>query len=181
MKVLVGLIKNDLRRTNLINTRFFLVDEEQRSCDDVTFKIVNGVNQSGIANFKYKNGLAVYSFGCGLSHYLNNSNLKDIKTLNLSDCKLEMFTIKDVKNIFETKDVFDITLKDKVYRYIHEQEVFKRKQFLREERTANIEYFNRILNGEVEEYEKYKDDEVFIKDVQNRLKIEEKLLNDLEQ
>ena len=179
MKILVGLIKNNLRNANLINTRFILVDDTKRTCDDVTEEICAGVNEAKISKFTYRKGLAVYKSNNGLADNLNNFNIGKINTLDLKNCEISMFTKDDVKRLFGCKNVFDKDILNIVFSYIHNKETAKRKKFLIKERKANIDRFKSILNGEHPEYKKYMDDEVFIKDVKSRLELEEKLLKDL--
>ena len=54
-----------------------------------------------------------------------------------------------------------------------------RKKYLIDKRQKDITLYNNILNGKAEQYKKYMNDEVFIADVKNRLKIDTELLNEL--
>ena len=109
MSILVGCINNKLGSSSKIRTRFFLL--ENNNIQDVTENICNKVNESKISNFKFDKGLANYSFGCGLSHYLNNENISQI---GFKDCTIEMLTLNDIKQLLKCKNVFDINISEAV-------------------------------------------------------------------
>lgn len=111
-KILIGCINNNLGRSNTIKTRFFTLDDA--GLKDVTEDICCGVNAKKISNFKYNKGLANYSFGCGLSHYLQNDNLN---LIGLNGYKIEMFTLKDIKHILKCKNAFDDNIKIALNKY----------------------------------------------------------------
>lgn len=113
-KVLIGCINNKLGRTNTIKTRFFLL--EDNNIKDVTENICCLVNSNKISSFKYDKGLANYSFGCGLSHYLQNDNLPKI---GLNNTRIEMFTLNDIKYILKCKNAFDINITEAIKEYYH--------------------------------------------------------------
>lgn len=133
--MLVGCIKT---LTSVIRTRYFYVNTETGEVRDVTLELCNRIEDfnahakkiqdtgkySMAIPYQFKNGLAVYSFGCGLSHYLQEEVLQEIvskssKTLSfpLEKCSISMYTPDDVKHILSCKGVFDIhiveSLKDR--------------------------------------------------------------------
>lgn len=125
--LLVGCIKK-CKAFGEIRTRFFSLNEETKDIKDVTidlckaidkynevsYKIRENGDYSMVIPYKYKDGLAVYSHGCGLSHYLQEDTFKDIVNRNnnelsfpLEKSKLYMLTPDDVKHILKCKSVFD--------------------------------------------------------------------------
>jgi len=127
-KVLVGCID---KINSEICTRFFFVDKKERIIKDITMELCEAINSfnevaeeirktgeySMIIPFEYQYGLAKYSFGCGLTHYLQQNVFKTIEeracndgkllSFPLSECYISMFTPSDVKDILECKGVFD--------------------------------------------------------------------------
>lgn len=113
-KYLVGCINNDMKRSNTIKTRFFLVDNNK--IKDVTQELCEGSKE--ITTYKYNKGLANYPFGCGLSHYLQNNNLNKVKGLNLKDAEIMMLTLNDLKHILKVKNAFDSKIETNLLQYI---------------------------------------------------------------
>lgn len=113
-KVLIGCINNNLRRSNTIKTRFFLI--EGTKVKEVTQKICKGAKH--IAPYKYSQGLACYPFGCGLAHYLQNDNLEDITTLDLTNTRMEILMLNDLKHILKLKNAFDENIENKLMNYV---------------------------------------------------------------
>lgn len=135
MKKLIGCIDT---LEAVIKTRFFYVNSQTAEVRDVTLELCEAIESfntvarkirasakdaySMIIPYEYKSGLAEYSFGCGLSHYLQDSELKEVevksanegKTLSfpLSECTISMFTPDDVDNILECTNVFDYRIND---------------------------------------------------------------------
>lgn len=107
MKYLIGCINKSLNRSNIIKTRFFLLNNN--NIEDVTEKLCEGVKD--IAPYKYNYGLANYPFGCGLSHYLQDSNLDKVNGLDLTNTKIIMFTLSDLKHILKVKNSFDTSIR----------------------------------------------------------------------
>lgn len=136
--LLIGCIKK-CKAFGEIRTRFFYLNEETNDIKDVTVDLCKAIDKynevsyeirkkgdySMIIPYEYKDGLAVYSHGCGLSHYLQEDTFKEISHRNnnklsfpLSDCKLYMLTQDDVKNILNCKSVFDSNIeKSLIERY----------------------------------------------------------------
>lgn len=113
-KYLIGCINNDLKRSNTIKTRFFLLEGTQ--IKDITQKLCAGTKE--ITTYKYNKGLANYPFGCGLSHYLQNDNLNKVKGLNLKGFDIMMFTLNDLKTILKVKDAFDNNIEKSLLEYM---------------------------------------------------------------
>lgn len=135
MKKLIGCIDT---LEAVIKTRFFYVNSQTAEVRDVTLELCEAIESfntvarkirasakgaySMIIPYEYKGGLAEYSFGCGLSHYLQESELKEVvertekdgKKLSfpLSECTISMFTPDDVDNILECTNVFDYRIND---------------------------------------------------------------------
>jgi hypothetical protein len=127
-KHLVGCI-NHIKPFGVIKTRFFFIDSEIEEIKDVTIELCDIISQfnaqakelrlrtgqySLVIPYEYKNGIAEYSHGCGLAHYLQEENFEDLiavapKFLSfpLQQCKMTMYTLSDVKNILNCKNVFD--------------------------------------------------------------------------
>lgn len=108
-----------------IETRYFYVNTELNEVKDVTLDLCKGIEafnekakqiqSTGIYSmmipYHYNNGMAEYSFGCGLSHYLQESifkNLESVYTFDfpLSRCEMTMYTPLDVRNLLGLKSVF---------------------------------------------------------------------------
>ncbi|WCK57286.1 hypothetical protein PP175_29285 (plasmid) [Aneurinibacillus sp. Ricciae_BoGa-3] len=126
MKHLIGCIE-DITRSGRIKTRFFYIDSKTKEVRDVTLELCETIEQynqkaeriraTGEYAMKipydYKKGMAEYSFGCGLSHYLQEDIFEDISkeatslTFPLASCKLSMYTHSDVTDILECQSVFD--------------------------------------------------------------------------
>ncbi len=126
-KKLVGCIKS-LKAFGLIRTRFFFVDPENKIVKDVTEELCAAIRKfNAVAEeitktgkysmkipFDFKNGIAEYSHGCGLSHYLQEREFPklveragDTLSFPIQDCRISMYTPDDVKHILECKTVFD--------------------------------------------------------------------------
>jgi hypothetical protein len=120
--ILIGCINNLTWKT--IKTRWFLLNKESNKIEDVTgklYKAINSFNKKAEEEIKqtgnyslripysYKNGLTGYSFGCGLSHYLENDVLSK---LGFNNCRIEMYTPKDIKYILKCTNVWDINIQE---------------------------------------------------------------------
>lgn len=134
MNILFASIKS-INGNGSIKTRFFHINEF--GYQDVTYELCEGIKKynsnayqiietgeySLVIPIEYKNGLADYSFGCGLTHYLQESeflNLSNyIEEFSLETCKLVVFTPDDVKNILDSNDN-DHNLGDKIYNYLYD-------------------------------------------------------------
>lgn len=70
-----------------------------------------------IIPFDYKYGMAEYSFGCGLSHYLQSDQFAEIEkryantgkilSFPLAECTIHMYTPKDLEYILDCNNSFD--------------------------------------------------------------------------
>jgi hypothetical protein len=123
---LIGCI-NKLMPMKGIETRFFHVSVEKGKVRDVTENLVEAIdkfNESASMKrklgipYEYKNGVACYSYGCGLSHYLQMDLFKDIQEVSedilefpIGECFLSMYTPADIENILECKGVFSKNIK----------------------------------------------------------------------
>lgn len=116
---------------NIIKTRFFFVNPENQEVRDVTMELCEAIEAfnevarairdtgeySMTIPFDYKYGMAEYSFGCGLSHYLQSDQFSEIEeryantgnnlSFPLVDCVISMYTPNDVKHILGCKNSFD--------------------------------------------------------------------------
>ena len=91
--------------TKTIKSKWFVV--ENGELKDVTMQLFSDVTnynkkQSTFTKipFSFKDDFITYSFGCGITHYLKNSNLKDVTTLdvnNISVFTTTDFTMFDIK------------------------------------------------------------------------------------
>lgn len=127
---LIGCIKT---LKSVIRTRFFYINIERNEVRDVTLELCNSIEDfnkvarnirdtgeySMLIPYQYKNGLAEYSFGCGLAHYLQEEEFEKIvarsgKELSfpLEECKISMYTPSDVKHILSCRGVFDLNMTD---------------------------------------------------------------------
>lgn len=123
-KKLVGCISH-LKAFGAIKTRFFYVDGEKNIVKDVTLELCSVIekfnnnskafrklgNYALIIPYEYKNGLAEYSHGCGLSHYLQKEQMIELSKLTelsfpLQECSISMYTPSDVKHILGCSGVF---------------------------------------------------------------------------
>jgi len=114
------------------------MDTENNVCKDVTEKLFSTIDkfnnehrkikESGkyalIIPYNYKNGLTEYSFGCGLSHYLQSDLFeelqkcgKNILDFNLTECVINMFTKDDMKHILKCKSVWDLNITEALLNY----------------------------------------------------------------
>jgi hypothetical protein len=126
--MLIGCIQT---LNSVIRTRFFYVNQETSEIKDVTLELCNAIEDfnehakkirdtgeySMLIPYQYKNGMAEYSFGCGLSHYLQDSEFETIvsrSTKELSfplvECRISMYTPSDVKHILSCRGVFDMNI-----------------------------------------------------------------------
>lgn len=123
--VLAGCIQS-LTSTK-IRTRFFFIDSKNGTIQDVTNELCQAIETYNkyakslrskgyyavIIPFRYKNGLAEYPFGSGLSHHLQEEMLEEISThgqplsFPLAKCMINMYAPIDVKYFLGCKDVFD--------------------------------------------------------------------------
>ena len=86
--LLIGCIRN--RTWEEFRTRFFFLDVTSGEIKDVTKELVKAIEKFNVHNqklieqtnkyhltipYSYKNGLAIYSFGCGNTHYLQQKKL----------------------------------------------------------------------------------------------------------
>ena len=110
-----------------IRTRFFHVSMEEGKVKDVTKNLVESIdnynNHASMIDklgipYEYKGGLACYSFGCGLSHYLQEDTFQDINKASIDvlefpieKCRLVMYAPSDVKDLLECKGAFDKNIK----------------------------------------------------------------------
>lgn len=115
--ILVGCI--DKLKEN-IHTRFFYVNLTEEIVKDVTQELCLAIDDYNAhattlhANghyaltipYKYKNGMAVYPFGCGLAHYLQEEEFQTIEnrvttklSFPLAACRILMYTPFDIKDI----------------------------------------------------------------------------------
>jgi hypothetical protein len=123
--VLVGCID---KLDKVIKTRYLYVNVETDEVKDVTlplYQAIQAFNEKAkeardagryamMIPYEYNNGLVEYSFGCGLSHYLQadvfplltNAFSGDIG-FPLNECRLDMYVPTDVKDILEVTGVFD--------------------------------------------------------------------------
>lgn len=136
MKKLIGCINN--LTYNKIKTRFFYLDTNTHEVRDITIELCDAIDEfnreaeeirangdySMIIPYKYKEGTAEYSFGCGLSHYLQESEFgkithiaKEILTFPLYECDLQMLVPSDIKHILECKNAFDLNIYDALVDY----------------------------------------------------------------
>lgn len=127
--ILVGCINGI--QSNIFSTRFFYVNPANKEARDVTEELCHGIadfnTQANLVNrnggyamtipYTYKDGMARYSFGCGLTHYLQENMFDSISmatdymmSFPLSECRLAALTLEDVKNILEVEDVWDIEI-----------------------------------------------------------------------
>ncbi|WP_442637895.1 hypothetical protein [Rossellomorea marisflavi] len=127
--VLVGCIE-ELDTT--IRTKFIFLDKEKGEAKDVSLPLFYAIDRyNNRPNdgsyytripFQFNRGLVEYSFGCGLSHYLQENLFEDIEaslngfdmTFPLSDCRLSMLTPSDLTGILEVKGVHDDGLLDAI-------------------------------------------------------------------
>lgn len=127
--VLIGCIE-ELEMT--IKTRFVYLNRESGEVKDVTLPLyyaiekynkvaketVPGAKYYTYIPYRFNDDLMEYSFGCGLSHYLNKRLFKDIEENSidfdmefpLSECELSMYTPSDLRHILDVKHVFDEAL-----------------------------------------------------------------------
>lgn len=132
MRKIIGCINNLTWET--IKTRWFYLDDKNNICKDITKELYLVINKFNVNQklksektndyaitipYKYKNGLTEYSFGCGLSHYLQEDLFKqlqktgkDILSFNLSKCNIKMFTPHDIKHILKCKNAYDINIEE---------------------------------------------------------------------
>lgn len=127
--LLIGCIKT--LNYKVIRTRFFYINKESNVVKDVTLELCNAIEEynnhakkirnSGeyamLIPYHYKNGMAEYSFGCGLTHYLQQSEFENIVLRSSNElsfplvaCNIYMYTPSDVKDILNCRGVFDMNI-----------------------------------------------------------------------
>ena len=68
--------------------------------------------------YEYDNGLVEYSFGCGLSHYLQENVFEVLVQADgnigfpLQECRMSMYVPTDVREILGVTGVFDERIKE---------------------------------------------------------------------
>ncbi|MEK5209262.1 hypothetical protein [Psychrobacillus sp. FSL H8-0510] len=133
VNMLIGCI-NKLEQ--VIQTRYFYLNQETGAVKDVTLELcesIDSFNEAArekrdnneyalIIPYEYNLGMAQYSFGCGLSHYLQADQFILIerrhnaagKTLSfpLFKCRISMYVPSDIKDILECTGVFDPSIQE---------------------------------------------------------------------
>lgn len=89
-----------------IKAKFYLVGEKVENVTEDLYAGVQEYNKIATTKIPYslKNGVITYSFGCGLTHYLQQSNLLQINMYtesDLSNASLSVLTPDDCKNILK--------------------------------------------------------------------------------
>ena len=123
--VLIGCID---KLDKVIKTRYFYLNRETGRVIDVTLPLYQSIcafNQAAQAKkdtgeyammipYDYSNGMVKYSFGCGLSHYLQPnlfslliSEFEGDIGFPLNECQLAMYTPHDVRDLLKVTGVFD--------------------------------------------------------------------------
>lgn len=123
--VLIGCIE---KLDKVIETRYLYLNRETGEIKDVTlplYQAIQAFNEASLAirvtgdyammiPYDYSNGLVKYSFGCGLSHYLQpdvfaklTSEFEGDIGFPLNECQLDMYVPSDVKDILNVTGVFD--------------------------------------------------------------------------
>lgn len=115
-----------------IKAKFFLATDND--IEDVTAKLYNGINSYNescrdelskgrhklIIPYRFKDGYMLYSFGCGLTHYLQDDNFEElndyVKGFSLINAKLTVLTPSDFKMLFK-KTVSDSTIESDLLNY----------------------------------------------------------------
>lgn len=112
---------------NEIHTRYLYMDGETKEVKDVTYSLFVAIEKfnekarikrkrgvySMVIPYDYYKGLVQYSFGCGLSHYLQESVFAELEQVSggldfpLSSCRISMYVPSDVKDILNVSGVFD--------------------------------------------------------------------------
>lgn len=139
VKKLIGVI--DSMKGSEIRTRFFYFDQETGEVQDVTHELCEAINQynevaheirrtgkySMVIPYEYGYGLANYSFGCGLAHYLQEDVFEEVEkrtaqagnplVFPLKECRISMFVPSDVKHILKCKGAFDGNMMNSLKEY----------------------------------------------------------------
>lgn len=136
-QLLVGCISS-LNPIGKIKTRFFHLDTQTGQIKDVTLelcKAIEAFNKQAkqirdtgayalVIPYEYRDGIADYSHGCGLTHYLHTDTFEELvkaqeKPLSfpLTECRISMFTPSDVKHILECKGVFDTNIENAIKKH----------------------------------------------------------------
>lgn len=128
MKKLVACIKTLGTRT--IKTRFVLVDTKTEECTDVNVALYEAIKKRGEeikkqgkyatpVLYEYKEPYMVYSFGCGLTHYLEDDILEELAKYDslFEGATVSALTPNDLKHILGVKNADDERLKEAVLKY----------------------------------------------------------------
>lgn len=128
-KQLIGCIST---LKDVIQTRYFFLDGETKEIEDVTYPLFTAIEafnarakakrENGdyamLIPYEYDNGLVEYSFGCGLSHYLQENLFEALVDADeqigfpLQECRLSMYVPSDVRDILGVSGVFDERIKE---------------------------------------------------------------------
>lgn len=128
-KLLIGCIST---LKEAIQTRYFYLDSETKEIQDVTYplftaiesfnELANAKRKTGayamVIPYEYDNGLVEYSFGCGLSHYLQENLFEELVQADgeigfpLEACRMAMYVPNDVRHILGVSGVFDERIKE---------------------------------------------------------------------
>ena len=119
-----------------IKTRFIFLNIQSGEIKDVTKELVDAINKYDENGKKLKKetgryylpipyvynakkGLAVYPYGSGNTHYLENDCFadivkaaNDILTFPLETCRIIVYAPEDINNILECEDAFDKNIEE---------------------------------------------------------------------
>lgn len=135
--ILVGCIEEI--RKSIFHTRFFYLDSTRTEARDVTEELCYAIDVHNQQVQTYKDisggyamsipytlddGLATYSFGCGMTHYLQENVFEEIYLSNdsqlsfpLTACRLTTLAKDDLRNILHVKSVWDAEISDALLDY----------------------------------------------------------------
>ena len=113
-----------------IESRFMLVDLDEGMCKDVTMELCHAIEEraeviKGLDGYhtpipyEFKSPYAVYRFGCGLTHYLEEDTLQELAEYNpmFDNVKLKALTPNDLKHILGVKNADDRDLVEALIKY----------------------------------------------------------------
>jgi hypothetical protein len=96
-----------------IKSKWFIVEDDQLiNVTSEVFEAVQEYNETAslVIPYRYKNNHIVYSFGCGLTHYLQSDNVSEVLT-GFNVDHISVYTKEDIENFYE-RDSFVNALKE---------------------------------------------------------------------
>ncbi|MED2737102.1 hypothetical protein [Bacillus toyonensis] len=92
----------DVKYTVIKSKWFIVEDGSVKNMTKEVFDAVQKYNESAttIIPYQFKNNKVEYAFGCGLTHYLQSDNVKEVLT-GFDIERISVYTQDDIKNFYK--------------------------------------------------------------------------------